>query len=118
MKRIYVAGKYSADNVIEGLQNIGKGERAAAMLFQAGYAPFCPWSDAVYCKLLCDDNLVKEWFYKASLAWLEVSDAMLVISGAGDGGGVDMEIEVANKLDIPVFHSLADLHWYFNGAEA
>ena len=92
MKRIYIAGKYSADNIIEGLQNIGRGERAAAMLFQAGYTPFCPWADAVYCKLLCDEELPKQKFYDASLEWLRVSDAMLVISGAGEGGGVDKEI--------------------------
>ena len=30
MKRVYVAGPYSADNVLQVLQNIGRGEATAA----------------------------------------------------------------------------------------
>ena len=40
MKRVYVAGAYSGDNVIEILQNIGRGEWYSAQIFKLGYAPF------------------------------------------------------------------------------
>jgi len=109
MKKIYVAGRYSAGNIIEGLQNIGKGEAVCARLFREGFAVFCPWADSTYCKLLWMDDLRKESFYQASIAWLEVSDAVLVISGEGDGGGVDAEIKIAGELGIPVFRRVFDL---------
>jgi hypothetical protein len=40
MKRVYVAGAYSADNVMDVLKNIGKGEYYAAKIFHIGFAPF------------------------------------------------------------------------------
>ena len=48
MKRIYVAGRYSADNVLDVLRNIGRGEKMCAKLFKMGYAPYCPWHDKTY----------------------------------------------------------------------
>ncbi len=110
MKRIYVAGKYSADNVVEILQNIGKGQHICSELFGLGYAPFCPWHDHLYAIDLCYDSLTKKQFYDFSIAWLEVSDAVYVISGAGDGTGVDAEIEIAENLGIPIFSTLFDLN--------
>ena len=109
MKRIYVCGNYSADNTIETLQNIGMGEQTCADLFEVGFAPFCPWSDAVYAKILCQEKLNKQAFYDASIAWLKVSDAVYVISGEGKGGGVDAEIKIAGELGIPVFRRWNEL---------
>jgi hypothetical protein len=39
MIKVYVAGPYSADNVVDVLKNIGAGEHMAGQLFQDGYAP-------------------------------------------------------------------------------
>lgn len=103
MKRVYVAGRYSADNVIDVLKNIGRGEKACARVFEFGMSPFCPWHDKTYCMELTDKDTPKEQFYKHSIAWLEVSDAVYVISGQGDGGGVDAELEIARKKGIPIF---------------
>ena len=107
--KVYIAGDYSANNTIKTLQNIGKGEKAAAQLFDMGFAPFCPWHDKSYAMELCDKELEVSKFYNASLAWLEVSDAVFVISGRGNGGGVDAEIKRAIELKIPVFDSLVCL---------
>ena len=107
--RIYVAGKYSGPDVISVLKNIGAGEKACGELFDHGYAPFCPWHDAGYVKYLCHRKIDKQDFYAASLAWLEASDAMFVISGNGDGGGVDAEIKFAEERGIPVFYHSFDL---------
>jgi len=109
MKRIYVAGKYSADNVLKVLQNIGRGEKAAAKLFSHGFAVFCPWADKDIVIHEPDATYTVDMFRAQSMAWLEVSDAVYVISGTGDGGGVDAEIERAADLDIPVFYSLYKL---------
>ena len=121
MKKIYVAGKYSADNVIDVLANIGKGEAACCELFHDGFAVFCPWHDKSYVTGACyaalfdkdifyNASLAKDMFYAASLAWLEVSDAVYVISGVGDGGGVDREIAHAEELGIPVFYDYRALN--------
>ena len=48
MIKVYVAGPYSADNVIDVLKNIGRGEKMCSQLFQDGFAPFCPWHDKSY----------------------------------------------------------------------
>jgi len=103
--KVYVAGDYSADNIIEGLQNIGKGRKVCAKLFYLGFAPFCPWHDASYAMDNPDTPLEKEAFYNASMVWLEVSDCVYVISGKGKGGGVDAEIKRAKEIGLPVFYN-------------
>jgi hypothetical protein len=68
-----------------------------------------PWWDRTF---IMDNPYLdfdKSRFYDASLAWMECSDAVYVISGAGDGGGVDAEIKRAGELYIPVFHDLERL---------
>ena len=110
MIKVYVAGNYSADNVIDVLKNIGKGEKTCSELFYDGFAPFCCWHDASYAKEACYAEIDKDRFYKASITWLKVSDCMYVISGKGKGGGVDAEINIAEDLHIPIFYNYTDLY--------
>ncbi|MBC8439293.1 MAG: hypothetical protein H8D87_06380 [Deltaproteobacteria bacterium] len=107
--RVYIAGMYSADNVLDVLRNIGRGQKVAARLFEQGFAPFSPWWDRSFVLDNPEGQYTKQMFYAASLAWLEVSDAVLVISGAGDGGGVDAEIKRAWELGLSVFNSVTGL---------
>ena len=109
MKKVYVAGDYSADNVIDVLKNIGRGREACAELFSYVFAVFCPWHDASYVIDKPYYHHDKLRFYDASMEWLRVSDAVYVISGEGKGGGVDAEIKIANELGIPVFRTLDEL---------
>ena len=109
MIKVYVAGDYSADNVLDVLKNIGRGQQTAAQLFQDGFAPFTPWHDKSYVTDNPNGTYTKEMFYDASLEWLKVSDCVYVISGQGKGGGVDAEIEVAKELGIPVFYNYHNL---------
>jgi len=109
MKRIYVAGSYSADNTIQTLQNIGIGLKTCGKLFQLGYAPFCPWSDRDYILQSPDLDFDVKQFHDHSMAWLEVADALYVISGQGKGGGVDAEIKRAHEIGISVFFDIDDL---------
>ena len=107
MVKIYCAGLYSKNskgekaNVIEVLDNINAGITTCNRLLSLGYAVFCPWLDFQYG--LTGINLTIEQYRANCMAWLEVSDAMLVISGAGLGGGVDAEIKRAVVLDIPAY---------------
>lgn len=109
MKRIYVAGSYSANNVIEILDNIRRGIDVCTKLIIHGYSPFCPWLDFQY-KLSGKGNKIsKEMLYDCSLSWLKVSEAMLIIPGSGDSEGTKKEMEIAKKLGIPIFHSVEDV---------
>ena len=108
--RVYVAGAYSADNVISVLDNIRRGMRLSTEVMLAGFAPFCPWFDFHFQLMLrLNEELTVEDYYRYSLAWLEVSDAMLIVPGFEKSRGTLAEIERANSMGIPVFYSLEDL---------
>lgn len=109
MVRVYVAGAYSADNVIDVLKNIGRGEKVCAKLFKAGFAPFCPWHDKTYVMEYPDHNFTVEQFYRYSVAWLEVSHALYVLPDSENSKGTQMEIDRAKKLGIPIFYDLESL---------
>lgn len=113
MKRIYVAGRYSADNVIDVLKNIGRGQDICARLFSLGYYPFCPWHDKTYVTDRPENNFTVEQFQAHSMAWLEVSDGILMTSGWSDSRGSVREMERALELKIPVFYSVRDLVEHF-----
>ena len=104
MKRIYVAGPYSADNVLDVLRNIGRGQMVCAKLFISGYAPFCPWHDKTYVFDNFDGDLSVDLFYDYSMAWLEVSDAVLVLPFSLKSKGTQLEIMKAYDLGIPIHH--------------
>ena len=110
MKRVYVAGAYSADNVISILDNMRKGMRLSTEVLLAGFAPYCPWLDHHYILMLKEnESLIVEDFYKYCLAWLEVSDAMILVSGWEGSLGTIAEIDKAEELDIPVFETMHEL---------
>jgi nucleoside 2-deoxyribosyltransferase len=104
MLKVYVAGAYSAPNVIAVLDNMRRGMQLSYKVIKAGFAPFVPWFDYQF-SLIGEMKL--EEYYAYSIAWLEVSDAVLVVpDGADKSKGTQAEIALANKLGIPVFWSL------------
>ena len=116
MKRIYIAGPYSADNVMDILHNIRQGIEMAAKLLKLGYAPFCPWLDFLFVFFDQEKSLTKQQFYDYSIAWLEVSDGILMLEGWRDSNGAVDEYEKAKKKDIPIFYDINELLLYkWNG---
>ncbi len=109
MKRVYVAGAYSADNVVDVLKNIGRGETYAAKIFLMGFAPFCPWHDKDYVIKNWNQEFTVKMFYEYSLAWLEVSDVLFLVPGYENSKGTIAEIEKATVLRIPIVHSFDEL---------
>lgn len=110
MKRIYVAGPYSADNVIRMLDNIREGIKASKDVLLAGYAPFCPWLDHMYHLMLEDDDRLHVSHYQeCSMAWLKASDGVLVLPGWEDSKGTCSEIRMAELSNIPIFYDLETL---------
>ena len=105
MKRVYVAGAYSADNVITVLDNIREGMRLSTRIMLAGYAPFCPWLDFHFQLMLREsERFMVEDYYRYSLAWLDVSDAMVLVPGWENSRGTQNEIDRASRISIPIFY--------------
>jgi nucleoside 2-deoxyribosyltransferase len=110
--RVYVAGAYSADNVMGVLGNIGRGRLLAYKAFKAGFAPFVPWHDADFAMLgaMFNDTLTVKDFYEFCMEWLRASEAVLVEPiGAQESKGTQAELAEARRLGIPVFWSLEEL---------
>jgi hypothetical protein len=92
-----------------GLNNIRNGLRMATELMLAGYAPYCPFADHLFClQLRPGECLALDDYFNASFTWLHVSDAVLVLPGYEHSRGVLKEIEYALLKNIPVFYSLED----------
>ena len=104
-KRVYVAGSYSADNVISVLNNIKKGTKVCVNLLKRGYIPFCPWSDFHF-HWFGDVKL--EEYLRYSMGWLEVSDCIYVLKDSENSKGTQAEIKRAIELDIPVLYEGKD----------
>ena len=109
MVRVYVAGAYSADNVMGVLHNIGKGIKLSFQVFKAGYAPFCPWLDYHYVLEDVDEELIVPDFYNYSIAFLIVCHAVLLVPGWENSKGTAAELAIADDLSIPVFDNLEEL---------
>ena len=111
IKYVYVAGSYNADNIVTALDNMRIGMRKSFEVLQAGFIPFVPWFDYHFQLMIQpgDKILTKEDYYRYSMAWLEVCDAVLVVNYNGESIGTNKEIERAEELGIPVFYDLSAL---------
>ena len=112
MKRVYVAGAYASDNILGMLGNMRNGMRTATEVLLCGFAPFVPWFDYHFQLMLREENHEKlelKDYYEYSLAWLEVSNMLLVVSGWENSVGTQGEIKRATELNIPIYYSLEEL---------
>ena len=87
------------------------------LVFLAGYSPWVPWHDFHHQLMFRDGESLSidiDDYYEMSMAWLVVSDAVLVLPGWLNSKGTVAEVDKASRLNIPIFHSLEDLK---NGLE-
>ena len=113
MIKVYVAGAYSSDNILEMFEIVRKGLEISTELFNRGYAPFVCVTDLHFCLMKKPEHeLTIEKFYNYSIAWLLVSDVMLVLPGFENSRGTLKEIDIANEKGIPIFYTLKDLEIY------
>ena len=104
MKRIYIAGPLSSKTVPGYLSKVSTMLKIAKRVARMGYSPFIPCNDILLGIL--DGHFAYEDFFQMSIAFLEVCDAIFVIDTSP---GVLREIELAKKLNIPIFRSLKAL---------
>jgi hypothetical protein len=107
--KVYIAGAYSADNVIDILKNIGRGEKLAAEIFNCGFSPFCPWFDKSFIIHEPESDYKVEQFYEYSIAWLLVSDCLLLADGWENSKGTLKEIEIAKEMKKPIYYNIIEL---------
>ncbi len=115
MRKIYIAGAYSATDVITILDNIREGLRLSTEVFLAGFAPFSPWLDFHFQLMLRPgETLTIQNYLDYSMEWLRVSDAVLLVPGWQDSKGTKAEIQEAMSLGIGVFQDLEILKGWAN----
>lgn len=108
--RIYVAGAMSSSDPIQFLENLRRGMRLSTECLLAGFSVFSPFIDySFFFQLRDGERIPIDVIQRQSMAWLEVSDAVLLVHGYEQSKGTAKELERARHLGIPVFHSLDDL---------
>lgn len=113
IKRVYVAGAYSSDNVMGVFNNMKKGLRMSVEIALLGFYPFAPWLDYLFTLISREgEELTLDWYYNYSLDFLSVCDAMFVLPNFENSKGTLREIEFAQKHRIPIFYDLEKLSQY------
>jgi len=122
--RVYIAGALSTlppfevDNrspskvVTDYIANCAKMAAEATEVLRASDGKLIPYVPMLDFLLgFWDGDLAEEQYRTMSAGFLEICDAVLVIS---DSRGVQIEIEKAKELGIPVFHDISKLMIYFD----
>ena len=102
IKRIYIAGPLNAD-AVSYLKNVSAMTRAGIEVRRAGYAVFVPALDLLMG--IVDGQFSYQDYAENNMAWLEVSDLVLILPGYEDSKGTMAEIKRAGELSIPVVYS-------------
>jgi Domain of unknown function (DUF4406) len=100
LRYIYVAGPYSTP---DPESNTREAIKIGDALLNLGYYPFVPHLTHFWEQLY--HHKYNEWM-ALDFAWLSKCDALIRLPG--ESNGADKEIEVANKIGIPVFYGLDD----------
>lgn len=110
MKKIYIAGPYSGPDIITILENIRQGIEAGHYLISKGFAVFCPFLDYQFAFFNHPENtLTKEQYQANSMEWVKVCDAVFLLPGWEQSGGVRRELDVAVRHRIPTYTNYQDL---------
>ena len=102
--RVFVSGPYTAGHPRDVLKNVNRAIEVGIVLMKAGHDVFIPHLSH-YIHLHPDCPFEYEEYRRNDLAWLEVSDAIVVIA---DSPGVRGELRFARDRGIPEF-AISDL---------
>jgi len=104
MKRLYVAGAYSADDVLQVFENMRLGMQVGTDLLLKGHYPFVPWFDHHFFFMKGKKKITIEMIQQHSMVWLEVSDAVVVLPNSENSKGTQAEIKMAEILGMPIYY--------------
>jgi len=105
MKKIYIASPYTLGDV--GM-NVKKQLDAADELMANDFAPFVP----IYYHFqhIAHPRPYQDWMNQC-YEWVKVCDALVRLEG--ESKGADSEVDLAIKLNIPVFYSIEEVVMHF-----
>ena len=106
--KVYVAGPIQGANILETLANMEHGNQWTARVFAAGFSAFPVFSDEQFLRLVRPIPRIED-VYAYSLAWMAVSDAVLMIPGWQASRGATAEIKEADRLGKPIFEDITSL---------
>jgi hypothetical protein len=99
--RVYIAGPYTKGDVAVNVRNA---ILAADAVHALGMQPFIPHMTHFW-HMLCPKPY-EEWL-AIDMVWLKCCNVVLRLPG--ESSGADKEVRAAEKLGIPVFHSIEEL---------
>jgi len=118
MKRIFISGPITPRGqrddcgghpAVEYIFNIRDMILAANELAQKGWAPFTPGLDFLNFLLSGPHDQLIDKIYAIDMAWLGVSDAILMLPGWERSEGSQMEYRRATELGMPVYISVEEV---------
>lgn len=119
MKRIYIAGPYTAKTREEIEQNIDRARAAGIMFARAGFAPLIPHCNTAGWERLTD--MAYDTFLEIDLAWIGATDAIYFQGNYQNSYGCSVEMQTAAAMGIPVFyegvHTPDDVRAYFDATK-
>lgn len=109
--RVYIAGPIKSLDPSQYLKNVYRMINRADEVKQLGFAVYVPALDMLMGTTT--GRWVREDYLENSLAWLEVSDALLYDSEEQMSDGVSYEIAFARDHGIEVFNDIEALKRYY-----
>jgi hypothetical protein len=115
VKTAYIAGpmtprgnrRDTQNSAIEYLLNARDLVQAAVALIHKGYAPYCPGLDFQYfLSLRPGETIPEETIKEVSLAWLDVSDIIVLLPGWEASEGCQAEYSRSIELGMPAFYGV------------
>jgi len=106
MIKVYIASPYTKGDVAV---NVKKQLDVANELIINGFAPFAPLYS--HFQHMAHPRPYEDWI-RLDLEWVKVCDCVLRLEG--ESTGADGEVDLAKKLNIPVFYSLNELYENYN----
>lgn len=105
MKVVYVAGPFRGNSAWDIECNIRRAETLALEVWRLGAAALCPHTNTRFFQNAAPDEV---WL-KGDLELLKRCDAVVLTPDWIKSSGARAEVEFAEKLGIPVFHTLNHL---------
>ena len=108
MKVVYIAGPFRGKDHWEIAQNIREAETLALAVWRLGAAALCPHTNTAHFQGAAPDDV---WL-QGDLELLRRCDAVLATPRWRTSQGAVAEIQYAEQLRIPIFHTLDSLRLF------
>lgn len=116
LKVIYVAGPYSSNQGMWGVQeNINAARNVATIIWQSGGIAICPHMNSAMMDGIPGTN--PNSFIEGGLELLRRCDAVALVDGWEGSHGTIREITEAAKMKIPILYNVNDIFSYLKKAK-